>query len=540
MEQLRPSLGRLDGMRQAQYRLSSEKSQLRAWETAGGTFDCVSLKAELHYTKSAKGPFFRLTLHPLALDDSYRLARRYGFDRFIVLQVPSLGSEDLPSYVPCDGEQVREAIIEWLVSESHFLLGREWRAFYLKPRQGRKISTKDASKSEWRAYMFAIDGHSFQPPGCPSEFHERLSVWDLVNWFMPFHLNTSASALKLFSRLQLAVSSTTPTIVFSLNQIVRCDDAISDASMPRRLSAQRHNEKLAGTELKSHGKVMSDGCARISGHAAKQVAEKLGILDHVPNTFQARINGSKGLWVVDGAGETLNGEAAWIEIADSQSKFEGHNGCQYDRDDKRLTFEVLSFSRFPSPAKSNTQLMPILISRGVNETRLEKDLQEKAKKLLDSMQDPLSLRAWNQDHNPVKALRLEADSIEWEGGMPKSDEEKLNLLIESGFDPKYLEQLQKLCHKMAKEYCTRLGARVHIEIGQSTSVFMVPDFANVLEEGEIHLGFSSKFVDEKSGFCDTMVHGRDVLVARNPAALPSDIQKVSNWNTCPNVLTHSN
>ena len=55
---------------------------------------------------------------------------------------------------------------------------------------------------------------------------------------------------------------------------------------------------------------------------------------------------------------------------------------------------------------------------------------------------------------------------------------------------------------------------------------MIADPLAVLEEDEIHLAFSSDFTDTKSQFSATMLHGIDVLVAREPAYLPSDIQRV--------------
>ena len=67
---------------------------------------------------------------------------------------------------------------------------------------------------------------------------------------------------------------------------------------------------------------------------------------------------------------------------------------------------------------------------------------------------------------------------------------------------------------------------MHIALGRSTNAFMIADPLAVLDEGEIHIGFSGVFRDAKSAFSDSMLHNIDVLVARNPAHLPSDIQKV--------------
>lgn len=68
---------------------------------------------------------------------------------------------------------------------------------------------------------------------------------------------------------------------------------------------------------------------------------------------------------------------------------------------------------------------------------------------------------------------------------------------------------------------------MHIGIGRSTSAFMIADPLAVLEEGEIHMKFSNVFEDPDHGRGDTELHGIDLLVARSPALLPSDVQKVS-------------
>ena len=67
-----------------------------------------------------------------------------------------------------------------------------------------------------------------------------------------------------------------------------------------------------------------------------------------------------------------------------------------------------------------------------------------------------------------------------------------------------------------------------IGLGQSTYAYMIADPLAILEENEIHLGFSSVFHDPDSGFDQSMLHNMDVLVARSPAHLPSDVQKVAN------------
>lgn len=61
---------------------------------------------------------------------------------------------------------------------------------------------------------------------------------------------------------------------------------------------------------------------------------------------------------------------------------------------------------------------------------------------------------------------------------------------------------------------------MNIGVAKSTYAFMIADPLAVLEEGEVHMSFSTAFDNEN------MLHDINVLVARLPAALPSDIQKV--------------
>ena len=60
----------------------------------------------------------------------------------------------------------------------------------------------------------------------------------------------------------------------------------------------------------------------------------------------------------------------------------------------------------------------------------------------------------------------------------------------------------------------------------STNALIIADPLGILNEDEVHVGFSCMFKDSKSGFNENMLHEIDVLVARSPAHLPSDIQKV--------------
>lgn len=99
-----------------------------------------------------------------------------------------------------------------------------------------------------------------------------------------------------------------------------------------------------------------------------------------------------------------------------------------------------------------------------------------------------------------------------------------------GFEPKSCCVLKDFLYNAIMDYCTRLENRMNIELGRSTYAFMIADPLALLEENEVHIGFSSMFRDTKSEWSDVMLHNMDTLVSRLPALLPSDIQKVSSFS----------
>lgn len=71
----------------------------------------------------------------------------------------------------------------------------------------------------------------------------------------------------------------------------------------------------------------------------------------------------------------------------------------------------------------------------------------------------------------------------------------------------------------------RLKTKLRVCIPLSVCVFCVADPTNTLREGEVSLHFSQGILDENTGIRRRLLEG-EILVGRNPALLPSDIQKV--------------
>ncbi|MCJ1438921.1 hypothetical protein MMC27_008311 [Xylographa pallens] len=538
-----------------------EKSNAVAWSRAENDPEKVVFAGDLKFSDDIRRPIFQLQLKPLEADKSYRLARKFGGDRFFVLGLPGLTERELPSYLRNEAGSVRSAIISWLLETEHHFLDRTWRAFFVRPHSTstkvRKAKISSFNSIRHRIYMFAVDGRGFRRRSrltrssiANEAGHVAMTKEELLEWIIPFEQNAHQSCLKLFARIalgkpppkyseslaevSLALTNTVASVKFKPCEILRTADAYSGCPDTRRLSQDRHDigRTFGGSMISPN--VMNDGCARISRAAALAIAGMLGLHDQIPCVYQGRIGGAKGIWMVDALDETISTSRRdfWIEITDSQLKFVGHkcDTSEHALDSARLTFEVLAYSNPLTPTTLNYQLMPILLERGVKgkvfEKLLENDLTEKVTVLESAMNSGLLLRKWNQENNSTSMERFRSPTLEFQGGLPALPSDTINWLVEHGFEPKSCGFLKDFCYRAIKTYCERLRDRMKISIGRSTYAYMIADPLAVLEEGEVHLGFSGAFRDEKSGFNGTFLHKMDVLVARSPAHLPSDIQKV--------------
>ncbi|KAI0180103.1 RNA dependent RNA polymerase-domain-containing protein [Hypoxylon sp. FL1284] len=498
-----------------------ERSRSDAWTAAlndkFSTVDwVVVLNATLASNTSKTGPVFHLKLSPLKLELSHRLGRRFGSDRFLELVVPSLGSLDVKSL----GETAVENIQRWLVDGPHILLGRIWASFYVKPALPKKATNDNAmgpqSKTVYqeRIYLFAEDGNEFHrleagshwsSKGEPVDRHTKMGRGGLIDWLLQVPNNQKQPILKLFSRIALGLSRTYPTVILELEQI-------------------RHR---TADVLSPTGKVMNDGIARMSHGLARAISGAMGLQD-LPAGFQGRFGSAKGFWIRD---TTDMSDSIWIETFPSQRKWV----CDYIEDDHR-TFEVRSESRELKSASLNLQLLPILQDRAINADLMKVQVGEFLRDSLQrdleaqkaAMENPIEFKLWVHENTSSsrRAEHLKTNQVPFTAGLPSGREDIMSLLLDSGFDPKKLEFLRDIAWKLRMEKCKELQERLNVRVGRSTYAYMVVDFLGVLEEDEVHLGFSSKFANEQSGFSETFLHGMDVLVARTPAHYPSDIQRV--------------
>ncbi|KAL8409884.1 hypothetical protein RB594_008105 [Gaeumannomyces avenae] len=495
-----------------------EQPSSDAWAAALGSFNSrgqnVILSATLDFNM-APGPLFKLRMSPLKLDDSHRLSRRFGSDRFLEVLYPSPNSTNVPPALR--GEDARTAANKWLARGVHQLAGRQWAAFYTKDAGYKKPAThlsvgRDSAKAVFkdRTYLFAIDGHDFRTPSPMNSLppkdqkvvaRTRLSVFRMLDWLLQLQKNKGQPYLKLFSRIALGLSPTYPTVTFE----------------PHQIRAQ------AKDLLSPQGSVMNDGVGLMSRSVAQKIQKSLGLVT-VPCAVQGRLGSAKGMWIIDV--EDLSGED-WIETYPSQRKWE----CDISDPDQR-TLEVRSHASELRSARLNLQFLPVLEDRSRDKNKfrtavgnlLGENLQTELGGLRAALNRPIQHRQWVHENSTSRDTRIRHGQVPFLGGIPDKDEEMMNMMLDHGFDPKKQKYLQDLAWGLQKKKCETLKEKLNITVGKSAYAYMVVDFGGHLEPDEVHMCFSSKF--QVDGFADTLLDGIELLVARSPAHYISDIQKV--------------
>ncbi|KAL0933776.1 RNA-dependent RNA polymerase [Colletotrichum truncatum] len=472
----------------------------------------VIFSATLHQTNTQNsGPVFSLMMRPIALDQGCRLHRRFGSDRFLDLLIPSPDSWQKPISNPSQSQE----IIHWLSCHAHEFVGRQWQSFYAKD-AGHKMPQKNVGFGpdpkpvyQDRIIMFAesdrgddaviskglraLDSHHKPWP--------KISTQDMLDWLLQFDRNEGQSYLKLFTRIQLGLSKTTPILELNHEQIRHCSQDM----------------------LSPIGKVMNDGIGRMSRSLARMVRDVLGLED-TPSAIQGRLGSAKGMWIID-IKDTE--DDLWIETWPSQRKWD----CDF-HDPEHRTLEIKSHATQPRSASLNIQFLPVLEDRARNKEAMREavgnSLIDELKHELDeqryAMDYPVQFRQWVNENSSSKFQRLAQNGVSFLAGLPDSKEEVMNFLIDGGFQPQEQKYLQDVAWQLREARCEKLKKKLNIKIPNSANLYMVVDFWGVLEENEVHICFSSKF--QTQSFSDSMLHGCDVLVARSPAHLVSDIQRV--------------
>jgi hypothetical protein len=510
---------------ESRIRASKKKESARLWHAAKRDFDGYTFKGQISFSNKTQGPVFRFQLLPVQADKSCRFQRKFGADRFLYVNAPKFDSKLSDCFNKSRMKQIRERWNQWLSLE-HLFLGRKWRVFHLEPIQNKKgKKTNGEFTHDKRIVLFATEGCGIEQP---------CTIGELLNWFLPFAQNERQTFCKAYARFDLGLSRTVPTLIFKPSQVRQVPDTLSDGQPE---ATEFNDPSLPWNFADIDRQVMNDGCSLISVGAAREIwrqyREAVGMKgpQALPSAFQGRIAGAKGMWIVSGESfskdpEDLN---VWIQINDSQLKFNPHEEDLLDGtfDPLRLTFELTNYTSAPSASELHISFIPILLDRGVSKqvianmmtTRLDAERLE----LLAALADPIRMYEWLHRNGAKTSLGVD---IMWQGALPVALEEKIKLMLESGFSPTKAPVLANALERFIQGKQVLKESKLRTPLGKSTFLYGIADPLGVLQPGEVHVQFSARFTDEVTEESYLHLRNMNILVARLPACRRSDIQKV--------------
>jgi hypothetical protein len=180
-----------------------ESSKEDAWVAAGEDFKDVPLTGQWTFVEEV----LTFWLKPLKIERSHRFGRRFGNDRFLAIGVPFSNDSSFPKLFKDNLKNTRREIMQFLGESDHKILGRTWKAFFLKDN-----SEAANSRPSSTMYFFAIDGEDFlrrqpglSPPAEGVSAHSPMSLSTLLDWFIPFEQNLDLLSCKAFSRISLGM-----------------------------------------------------------------------------------------------------------------------------------------------------------------------------------------------------------------------------------------------------------------------------------------------------------------------------------------------
>ncbi|OXV07297.1 hypothetical protein Egran_04940, partial [Elaphomyces granulatus] len=500
-----------------------DKSPIKAWDSAVEQFEVMDKHSEvvvftgiLDWCEKRKPGILNLTLNPLKIERSCRFHRRFGSDRFLSLTIPAPTLP--PDHLRFEAEPsvLRESIVKWLTKNEHHYLGRTWKPFYVEEVKRKRKANKEI---RFRVDFFAIKGLDFKrallpPPVAPinqaCDEHTEMGLDALLDWHLLRNANKDQKDCKLFQRIAIGLSKTWATVVLRPKEILHLED---DKNKP----------------------IMNDGCALMSRALAREICDNMGISGNTPSCFQGRIAGAKGLWMVDRQNSNISTSDRdfWLQVSDSQLKVRPHpqdwDPRYIDIDDAKLTFEVANWSKPLNQVNLNVQLLGILDYGGTIRAHVADLMRGGIKQHYQDFaevikrDDILLGRCLLQKLKPSPKEGMARNMVRRSDQWVFDDVECAIRFLEAGFSPRNFKPLRDCLSRSLESTLDRYVKDLHIHVPLSTYAFCIADPYGVLEEDEVHFGFSSQW--QHHSFEDTLLDDIDVLVARLPAHLPSDVQR---------------
>ena len=510
----------------------------KAWSAAEKDFEGYTFKGKLTFNADKNGSLFNLRLDTLQSLPSCRFQRAFGADRFLYLSVPSFLK--LPPHITGQTQHVLQGFQEWMLQEQTFL-GRKWRVYFVDPKSDKKSTNRPEGAFGLKIVLFATSGCDILPKSDHSKglrnhmYHSlkpELTIYEIINWFIPLKLNAGMTFCKAYSRLELGHSKTTPGLLFRPSQL---REGLSIDADGIQEDTQFNDPNIQWDEnYNPTNPVMNDGCSRISVGAVREIWKGYNKADKMPCIFQGRIGGAKGVWMLSAPIGTTDPSHldVWIEITKEQRKFNSHAEDLNDNtyDPSRLTLDIVKDGMIPVASSLHIAFIPILIDRGVPKEKLIQLMNERLDferdELLELIAYPERLRKWINEQASVMEEGNRNRGIAWQANLPIALSEKIILFLEAGFSPIKCKYLADLFQRFLEKQLEFIKRNLRIHLGKATNLIGIADPEGVLKPGEAHVHFSNNFVDKLSGESYPSLNNMEILVGRQPACRRSDIQKV--------------
>lgn len=393
--------------------------------------------------------------------------------------------------------------------------------------------------------------------------NRRMSLEELVNWYNPMELNDKQNLSKYAARCDLALSTSVPVLEFQPENI----HLIDDIEVP-------HSGGKVPPE-----KILTDGCGFMNGAALMQIGKWMGF-GSPPAAVQGRILGSKGVWLLHPTDRAPDAPPR-IWIRPSQRKIRLLPAYTVDAlaslHRAHRIFDLVMPSRSAVPARLSRLTIVNLAHNGVRTALMAQLMADGLRAEVEGLTQwegagamPLLWHAVNKASGAsFQRLRRTAAGIQRALGLTRrrneegddDDEDPIPLpedwpfegdeaeaflegtakpevdvpppaigegileRIQAGFTPlkdSYLyDELKTLLKATMESYIKEY----HIVVPESAEAFIVPDPYGLLQENEIHFKSSQDLRDACEYVNPRSITG-DVLIYRNPARIPSDVQKV--------------
>lgn len=193
-----------------------ERCGAKVWEIAAKGyirgFNGVVFAAVLRENKKELEPPLSFQLQPMKLDLTTRLERRFGGDRFFEFEVPDLESNRHGPTMAKADPNAWDIMKSWLINEDHQLLGRTYKAFFVRIKDRKRSTLKsdddeESSATPFRVFLFATDGIGFVKGSKSKDWapgaRVRMTIENLLDCIRPTSENVYQPYMKLFARTAL-------------------------------------------------------------------------------------------------------------------------------------------------------------------------------------------------------------------------------------------------------------------------------------------------------------------------------------------------